>query len=89
MRGKINQQKIIIKNDSTNTDGTVLSGHLFAKQKEEIACLGDAVYCPRCDSTGVITEGSPMMKIQGIPVALEGHHVDCGCPGGCFLVVKD
>ena len=77
MRGKINQREIIIKNVSTNTSVTVLSGHLFAKQKEKIAYLGDVVYCPRCDSTGVITESIPMMKIQGVPVALEGHHVDC------------
>ncbi|WP_413495400.1 PAAR domain-containing protein [Morganella psychrotolerans] len=89
MRGGINQQKIIIENDSANINGTVLSRHLFAKQKEEIACLGDAVYCPRCDSTGVITEGSPMMKIQGVSVALEGHHVNCGCSGGCILVVNN
>ncbi|KAA8718072.1 PAAR domain-containing protein [Morganella psychrotolerans] len=85
----MNQQKFIIKNDSTNTNGTVLSGHLIAKQKEEIAYLGDAVYCPRCDSTGVITEASPMMKIQGVPVALEGYQVDCDCSGGCILVAKN
>ncbi|SUC78198.1 Uncharacterised protein [Providencia stuartii] len=26
------------------------------------------------------------MKINGIPIALEGHNVACGCSGGCVLV---
>nr|ELR5042262.1 PAAR domain-containing protein [Providencia stuartii]ELR5084501.1 PAAR domain-containing protein [Providencia stuartii] len=33
-----------------------------------------------------IVEGDSLMKINGIPVALEGHKVVCGCSGGCVLV---
>ncbi|PNL48243.1 PAAR domain-containing protein [Proteus mirabilis] len=60
MRSTIQGRKIILKNDTTNTKGTVLSGSLLAKQTHEIACL--------------------------IPVALEGHKVQCGCLKGCVLV---
>ncbi|MBT0394176.1 PAAR domain-containing protein [Morganella morganii subsp. morganii] len=89
MRGKIKNRKIILKNDTTNTDGTVLTGRCAAKQQNEIACMGDSVYCPECDSTGVIAEGDAMMKIEGALVALEGHRVDCGCSGGCVLVAAE
>ncbi|HCR3197690.1 TPA: PAAR domain-containing protein, partial [Morganella morganii] len=47
------------------------------------------VYCPSCDQTGAIAEGDSLMKIKGIPVALEGHKVTCGCSGGCVLVAAD
>lgn len=89
MRGKIKNRKIILKNDTTNTNGTVLTGRSAAKQQNEIACRGDSVYCPACDSTGVIAEGDDMMKIEGVPVALEGHRVDCDCSGGCVLVAAE
>lgn len=86
MRSQVNGRKIILKNDTTNTGGTVLRGSSVAKQTEGIACVGDPVYCPSCKQTGVIAEGDSLMKINGIPVALEGHKVTCGCPGGCLLV---
>ncbi|WP_371319707.1 PAAR domain-containing protein [Vibrio parahaemolyticus] len=85
----INGRKIILKKDTTNTGGTVLSGSAAARQKEEIACVGDPVYCPSCDQTGSIAEGDCLMKMMGIPVALEGHKVTCGCSGGCVLVAAD
>ncbi|MDS0790487.1 PAAR domain-containing protein, partial [Proteus vulgaris] len=54
MRSSIQGRKTILKNDTTNTKGSVLSGSLFAKQKHEIACLGDEVYCPACQQKGKI-----------------------------------
>ncbi|EDU61236.1 hypothetical protein PROSTU_00085 [Providencia stuartii ATCC 25827] len=50
---------------------------------------GDSVYCPSCKKTGAIVEGDSLMKINGIPVALEGHKVACGCSGGSVLVAAD
>lgn len=51
--------------------------------------VGDPVYCPACKKTGTIIEGDNLMKIKGIPVALEGHKVACGCSDGCILVATD
>ena len=89
MRSQVNGRKIILKNDTTNTGGTVLRGSSVAKQTQGIACVGDPVYCPLCEQTGTIAEGDSLMKINGIPVALEGHKVTCGCSGGCLLVAAD
>ncbi|WP_140182463.1 PAAR domain-containing protein [Providencia stuartii] len=86
MRSLVNGRKIILKNDTTNIGGTVLTASSLAKQTLGIACVGDSVYCPACNTTGVIVEGNNLMKINGIPVALEGHKVACGCSGGCVLV---
>ncbi len=47
--------------------------------------MGDSVYCPSCKN-GTIVEGDSLMKINGIPVALEGHKVACGCSEGCILI---
>ncbi|HEK0697767.1 TPA: PAAR domain-containing protein, partial [Proteus mirabilis] len=74
---------------TTNTGGTVLTGSSIAKQTQGIACVGDPVYCPACKKTGTIIEGDNLMKIKGIPVALEGHKVACGCSDGCILVATD
>ncbi|CAK6616436.1 TPA: PAAR domain-containing protein [Providencia stuartii] len=89
MRSTVNGRKIILKNDTTNTGGTVLTGSSLAKQIQGVACVGDSVYCPSCKTTGAIVEGDGLMKINGIPVALEGHKVACGCSGGCVLVAVD
>ncbi|HIE5768854.1 TPA: PAAR domain-containing protein [Proteus mirabilis] len=86
MRSTIQGRKTILKNDTTNTKGSVLSDSLLAKQTHEIACLGYEVYCPACQQKGKIIEGDTMMKINNIPVALEGYKVQCGCLKGCILV---
>ncbi|EOV8411303.1 PAAR domain-containing protein, partial [Providencia stuartii] len=78
MRSTVNGRKIILKNDTTNTGGTVLTGSSLAKQIQGVVCVGDSVYCPSCKTTGAIVEGNGLMKINGIPVALEGHKVACG-----------
>lgn len=83
----MNGRNIILKNDITNIGGTVLTASSLAKQIQGVACVGDSVYCPSCKKTGTIVEGDSLMKINGIPVALEGHKVACGCSNGCVLVV--
>ncbi|MGG4610826.1 PAAR domain-containing protein [Providencia sp. Me31A] len=86
MRSLVNGKKIILRNDTTNTGGTVLTASSLAKQTQGVACMGDSVYCPSCKKTGTIVEGDNLMKIKAIPVALEGHKVACGCSGSCVLV---
>ena len=44
---------------------------------------------PACQQKGKIVEGDVMMKINNIPVALEGHKVQCGCLEGCVLVTVE
>lgn len=89
MRTIINGKKIILQNDTTDTEGSVLSGQVLATEKYPIACIGDAVYCPACQQIGEIIEGSSLMQIQGVPVALEGHKVECGCDNGCRLIAVE
>ncbi|WP_415186292.1 PAAR domain-containing protein [Photorhabdus akhurstii] len=45
------------------------------------------MFCPACKQTGAIAEGSNLFNIQGIPVAPEGHLVNCGCPTGKSTVI--
>lgn len=78
----MNGRNIILKNDTTNTGGSVLTASSLTKQIQGVACVGDSVYCPSCKKTGAIVEGDSLMKINDIPVALEGHKVACGCCGG-------
>ncbi|MGM0938260.1 MAG: PAAR domain-containing protein [Pseudomonadota bacterium] len=86
MRNTVKGRSIILKNDTTNTGGSVLTASSLAKQTQGVACVGDSVYCPSCKKTGTIVEGDSLMKINGIPVELEGHKVACGCSCGCVLV---
>ncbi|AFH94765.1 hypothetical protein AFL46_00070 [Providencia stuartii] len=46
MRSTVNGRKIILKNDTTNTGGTVLTGSSLAKQIQGFACVSESVYCP-------------------------------------------
>ncbi|MGI3398130.1 PAAR domain-containing protein [Providencia stuartii] len=79
MRSTVNGRKIILKNDTIGTDGMVLTGSSLAKQIQGVACVSESVYSPLCKTTGAIVEGDGLMKINGIPVALEGHKVACAC----------
>lgn len=64
MRSTVNCRKIILKNDTTNTGGSVLTASSLAKQTQGVACVGDSVYCPSCKKTGTIVEGDSLMKID-------------------------
>ncbi|WP_445494553.1 PAAR domain-containing protein [Photorhabdus sp. SF281] len=89
MRSVVEGKKIILKGDTTTTGGDVLKGSGLVNQQSSVACKGDPVFCPACKQTGAIAEGSNVFNIQGIPVALEGHLVNCGCStGACRLKVR-
>ncbi|MBS9425484.1 PAAR domain-containing protein [Photorhabdus caribbeanensis] len=89
MRSVVESKKIILKGDTTTTGGEVLNGSDLVNQQLSVACKGDSVFCPACKQTGAIAEGSNLFNIQGIPVAQEGHLVNCGCPtGACRLQVR-
>lgn len=88
MRTNVKGKKIILVGDTTTTGGSVLTGAAESNQEgRKVARLGDSVFCPVCKVMGKIAEGVTEMKVMGIPVALEGHRVSCGCPeGSCRLV---
>ncbi|MBC3379361.1 PAAR domain-containing protein [Serratia fonticola] len=88
MRTVIQGKKVILVGDTTTTGGKVLSGSPLANQTQALARKGDPVFCPACKVTGVIGEGSSLANIAGVEIALEGHKVTCGCPGGCKLVAS-
>lgn len=48
MRSIVNGRKIILKNDTTNTGGSVLTASSLTKQAQGVACMDDSVYCPSC-----------------------------------------
>ena len=79
-------QKIIVVGDTTSHGGVVISGSPDARiQGKSIARVGDMVDCPKHYPGGSphgvnpIVEGSSTYRLQGIAVALEGHHSACGC----------
>lgn len=74
-------RKIIVLGDKTDHGGTVISGSpTQAIHGKPIARLGDQVSCP-IPGHGVnpIVEGDSDYKVNGIPVALEGHKSACSC----------
>ncbi|MGV7962679.1 PAAR domain-containing protein [Photorhabdus tasmaniensis] len=89
MRSVVEGRQIILNGDTTTTGGNVLNGSDLVNQQLEVARKGDPVFCPACKQTGAIAEGSNLFNIQGIPVALAGHLVNCGCPTrACRLKVR-
>ncbi|XKM13313.1 DUF4225 domain-containing protein [Orbaceae bacterium ac157xtp] len=48
-----------------------------------VARLGDIATCPECNKgSGKIIEGCKQMVVDGIPVALDGYIIACGCTIG-------
>ncbi|MDE1475900.1 PAAR domain-containing protein [Xenorhabdus bovienii] len=70
---------VIRLNDTTDHGGkviTALDGYVY--QGVPIAAQGDLVTCPKCTGVFPIVDGSPDLKHQGKPVALEGMLTACG-----------
>jgi len=71
---------VIRLGDPTSHGGEVVSAaattKLFGKP---VACLGDSVSCPKPGHDNcVIVEGDDGWKVDGRPVALDGHRTSCG-----------
>lgn len=71
-------KKIILLGDPTNHGGMVISGSPNDTiDGKRVARFGDLVDCPM-HGTNRIIEGLPSYCVDGMPVALEGHHTECG-----------
>lgn len=57
--------------------GEVLQGRYDCDGKP-IACAGDRVRC-NLHGFNAIAEGSRLMTLDDLPVALDGHRCQCGC----------
>ncbi|NIG18272.1 MULTISPECIES: PAAR domain-containing protein [Pantoea] len=65
--------------DTLSSGGTVLQGSSGVRfQGKEVSCAGDKVVCSAHGGT-TIAEGDEVAKINGKPVALQGHRCGCGC----------
>lgn len=73
--------KIIRLGDPTNHGGKVesVAASYFTVAGKPVARVGDICSCPLPGHTiCIIVEGDPHHKIDGIPVAYEGHKTSCG-----------
>ncbi|WP_191830760.1 PAAR domain-containing protein [Pseudomonas fluorescens] len=70
--------------DQTTTGATCLSSQAAHTQNGVGHLrLGDATTpCPQCGRAGVIAEGYPAWKVNGVPIAVDGAQINCGCPPG-------
>lgn len=71
---------VIRLGDSTSHGGKVIaaSGTVFV-HGIAVARKGDACVCPiNGHSPCVIAEGDPVVLVDGIPVAFQGHKTSCG-----------
>lgn len=78
--------RIIVVGDSTSHGGQVITGSaIHTIGDKPIARLHDLVDCPQMYPDGrphgvnMIIEAYSNFTIDGAPVALHGHHTECGC----------
>lgn len=79
-------KQIIVVGDGTSHGAVVISGSPSSSiNSKPVARLGDMVDCPQKYSgeaphgINAIVEGRNTYSIDGIAVALHGHHTACGC----------
>lgn len=76
------QRHFARKGDKTTADGTVLEGEdSFIQEGLPVAFHGAQVYCPACNSTGVILAIPPhhLWTVNGKQLALDGDLCICKC----------
>lgn len=72
-------RQMIVVGDTTTHGGEVVSGSSSDRiDGKAIARKGDLVNCPQHGINPII-EGDASCTLDGRPVALEGHHAECGC----------
>lgn len=70
---------IIRLGDSTTHGGTVIEAFSQTDLNgKPMAGVGHKVVCPLCKGTYPIAEGSVLLDVGGIPVALHGMKTACG-----------
>lgn len=74
-------RRIIRLGDPTDHGGVVISVSAvrYIVNGKPVARKGDVCSCPRKGhDTCTIVEGDTNYRIDGVPVAFEGHHTSCG-----------
>jgi uncharacterized Zn-binding protein involved in type VI secretion len=85
VRGSVNGLGQGLHLDVTTTGALCISSLPKASHGERgVLRLHDVTTpCPRCGKTGVIVGNlMPYMKYEGLPVAVHGAQIRCGCPPG-------
>lgn len=74
----------LIKPSGNNIGGQ--AGVYFAVKGDPVQGHGDSPH-----NASVMAEGSSLMRVNGIPVVLEGHKATCGhaATGSCVIRVSD
>lgn len=81
-------KKIALIGDKTTTGGEIVSGEQNVTCKgSSTALIGDQVFCPKCESIGIIIEGTSTYTIKGKPVAFDGCLISCQCPIGTHRII--
>lgn len=83
-RRSANRLGIGTHGDLTTTGAVCISSLPHASfEQSGVLRLGDVTTpCPKCSRPGKIVESYPAMRWEGIPTALDGAIIRCGCPPG-------
>ncbi|MFA7903970.1 S-type pyocin domain-containing protein [Enterobacter cloacae] len=78
-----------LENDKTTTGARCIASITDSTEfGRRILRVGDKTTpCPRCGKRGVIVSGEPRVSFHGVPVAVHGSEVHCGCPSGSNRVI--
>ena len=77
--------------DKTTTGARLLSSLPLSQYNvygQMVIRRGDVTTdCPKCGQRGRVTDGDTRFTIHGIPVAVDGGQVHCGCPPGTNRII--
>lgn len=83
-------RKAIVKSSPTSTGGKVLEGvDTITIDGFGTTLIGMHASCPVCLKRvgNIVAKGPHQQFIMGIPIALEGDVVACGCPEGANVLM--
>lgn len=80
---------LALHGDKTTTGATLCSTLPNCTEfGRAIVRIGDrTTACKQCGKTGIVAEGEPRSVWQGVPAAVDGAAVTCGCPPGTNRIV--
>lgn len=78
-----------LENDKTTTGARCIASITDSTEfGRRILRVGDkTTSCPKCGKQGVIVSGEERVTFHGVPVAVHGSKVHCGCPPGTNRVI--